>query len=342
MQKAQHFALPADPSTPIVMIGPGTGVAPFRAFLQERNATKASGRNWLFFGHQHSNYDFFYEHELVAMRSAGLLNRLTLAWSRDAEEKIYVQHRMREVGRDLWSWLADGAHIYVCGDALRMVKDVECALVDVVAKHGARSADEAVAFVAELKKNGRYHTDVYGQTPFAIERLERGFETICLPGHISFAASRMWENIDRKRLDGLQPVIVLQANVIDLMSWSRIREGRGWEVLTYVQWIRPSAFNPPVVSFDTTASKCPRLPPTRHSTLGRTGHTQDASRSVSGISEIDIAGELERVSASGDWRSGQRNRRIPEIGRVIDAICSKFNILRGRHAWAGHRDTERF
>ncbi|MGH6789666.1 MAG: sulfite reductase subunit alpha [Pseudolabrys sp.] len=161
VQKAQHFALPADPSTPIVMIGPGTGVAPFRAFLQERNATKASGRNWLFFGHQHSNYDFFYEHELVAMRSAGLLNRLTLAWSRDAEEKIYVQHRMREVGRDLWSWLADGAHIYVCGDALRMAKDVECALVDVVAKHGARSADEAVAFVAELKKNGRYQQDVY-------------------------------------------------------------------------------------------------------------------------------------------------------------------------------------
>ena len=161
VQKAQHFTLPADPSVPIVMIGPGTGIAPFRAFLQERRETKAPGRNWLFFGHQHSNYDFFYEHELVAMRSAGLLNRLTLAWSRDADEKIYVQHRMREVGRDLWSWLADGAHIYVCGDALRMAKDVECALVDVVAKHGARGADEAVAFVAELKKSGHYQQDVY-------------------------------------------------------------------------------------------------------------------------------------------------------------------------------------
>ena len=99
MQKAQHFALPADPTTPVIMIGPGTGIAPFRAFLQERGAVKAPGRNWLFFGHQHSNYDFFYEKELVGMRSAGLLNRLTLAWSRDADEKIYVQHRMREVGR---------------------------------------------------------------------------------------------------------------------------------------------------------------------------------------------------------------------------------------------------
>ena len=105
------------PKVPIIMIGPGTGLAPFRAFLQERQATKAPGRNWLFFGHQRSNYDFFYEDELVAMRSAGLLTRLTLAWSRDAGEKIYVQHRMREVGRDLWSWLADGAHVYVCGDA---------------------------------------------------------------------------------------------------------------------------------------------------------------------------------------------------------------------------------
>ena len=151
VQKAQHFALPADPKAPIIMIGPGTGVAPFRAFLQERMATKAPGRNWLFFGHQRSNYDFFYEDELVAMRSAGLLTRLTLAWSRDAEEKIYVQHRMREVGRDLWAWLADGAHIYVCGDAKRMAKDVERTLVDVIAEHGARTPAEAVNFLAELK-----------------------------------------------------------------------------------------------------------------------------------------------------------------------------------------------
>jgi len=161
VQKAQHFALPADPNIPIIMVGPGTGIAPFRAFLQERQATKAGGRNWLFFGHQHSNYDFFYEDELVAMRSAGLLTRLTLAWSRDANEKIYVQNRMREVGRDLWAWLAEGAYFYICGDATRMAKDVERALVDTIAEHGTRTPAEAVSFLAELKRLGRYQLDVY-------------------------------------------------------------------------------------------------------------------------------------------------------------------------------------
>ena len=161
IQKAQHFALPDDPKKPIIMVGPGTGVAPFRAFLHERQATKAVGRNWLFFGHQRSNYDFFYEDELVVMRSAGLLTRLTLAWSRDSGEKIYVQHRMREVGRDLWSWLNDGAHVYVCGDALRMAKDVEAALVEIIAQHGGCSPADAVKFLAELKAKGRYQTDVY-------------------------------------------------------------------------------------------------------------------------------------------------------------------------------------
>jgi sulfite reductase (NADPH) flavoprotein alpha-component len=161
VQKAQHFGLPADPAAPIIMIGPGTGVAPFRAFLQERMATKAPGRNWLFFGHQRSNHDFFYEDEFAAMKARRVLTRLTLAWSRDAEHKIYVQDRMREVGRDLWAWLAEGAHVYVCGDAKRMAKDVERALVDVVASYGVRSVNEAVAFVAELKKSGRYQQDVY-------------------------------------------------------------------------------------------------------------------------------------------------------------------------------------
>jgi sulfite reductase (NADPH) flavoprotein alpha-component len=161
VQKAQHFGLPADPAAPIIMIGPGTGVAPFRAFLQERMATKAPGRNWLFFGHQRSNHDFFYEDEFAAMKAKRVLTRLTLAWSRDAEHKIYVQDRMREVGRDLWAWLAEGAHVYVCGDAKRMAKDVERALVDVVASYGVRSVNEAVAFVAELKKSGRYQQDVY-------------------------------------------------------------------------------------------------------------------------------------------------------------------------------------
>jgi sulfite reductase (NADPH) flavoprotein alpha-component len=161
VQKAQHFALPADPNKPIIMIGPGTGLAPFRAFLQERQATDAPGPNWLYFGHQRSDYDFFYEDELKAMRSSGLLTRLTLAWSRDGKEKIYVQHRMRDDGRDLWEWLSRGAHIYVCGDALRMAKDVERALIDVIAEHGKRSPEDAARYVAELKKNDRYQADVY-------------------------------------------------------------------------------------------------------------------------------------------------------------------------------------
>src|SRR6185437_8251858 len=113
-------------------------IRPFRAFLQERQATQSRGRNWLFFGHQRSDYDFFYEDEFAAMKAAGVLNRLTLAWSRDGNEKIYVQDRMRDVGRDLWAWLAEGAHVYVCGDAKRMARDVERALVDVVAAFGSR------------------------------------------------------------------------------------------------------------------------------------------------------------------------------------------------------------
>jgi sulfite reductase (NADPH) flavoprotein alpha-component len=161
VQKAHHFNLPADPSTPIIMIGPGTGIAPFRAFLHERMATGATGRNWLFFGHQRRDTDFFYEDELVDMKSKNVLTRLALAWSRDTDEKFYVQDRMRQVGRDLWAWLADGAHIYVCGDAKRMAKDVERALVDIVAQHGVRTLDEAIAFVGNLKKQGRYHQDVY-------------------------------------------------------------------------------------------------------------------------------------------------------------------------------------
>jgi sulfite reductase (NADPH) flavoprotein alpha-component len=161
VQKAHAFGLPADPQTPIIMVGPGTGVAPFRAFLHERMATKAKGRNWLFFGHQRSATDFFYEDEFAGMKAQGVLTRLSLAWSRDGTEKFYVQDRMREVGRDLWSWLTDGAHLYVCGDAKRMAKDVERALVDIVAQHGARSTDQAIAFVAELKKQGRYQQDVY-------------------------------------------------------------------------------------------------------------------------------------------------------------------------------------
>jgi sulfite reductase (NADPH) flavoprotein alpha-component len=161
VQKAQHFALPANPNTPIIMVGPGTGVAPFRAFLQERLATRAPGGNWLYFGHQRSDYDFFYRDEFDAMRKSGHLHRLTLAWSRDGKEKIYVQNRMREDGRDLWEWISKGAHFYVCGDALRMAKDVERALIDVVAEHGKKTPEDAARYVADLKKNDRYQADVY-------------------------------------------------------------------------------------------------------------------------------------------------------------------------------------
>jgi sulfite reductase (NADPH) flavoprotein alpha-component len=161
VQAAHGFGLPENPATPIIMVGPGTGVAPFRAFLQERAATGARGKNWLFFGHQRAAHDFFYADEFETMKATGLLTRLSLAWSRDGKEKFYVQDRMRQAGRELWAWLAEGAHFYVCGDASRMAKDVERALVDIVAEYGARSTDDAVAFVAGLKKAGRYQRDVY-------------------------------------------------------------------------------------------------------------------------------------------------------------------------------------
>src|SRR3981081_2591724 len=161
VQKAHGFALPQDPTPPIIMIGPGTAYRPFRAFLHDRRATGATGKNWLFFGHQRSDYDFFYADELNSMKTSGLLTRMSLAWSRDGDKKFYVQDRMREVGRELWTWLAEGANIYICGDAKRMDKDRERALVDIVAQFGARSTDEAVLFVADLKKKGRFQQEVY-------------------------------------------------------------------------------------------------------------------------------------------------------------------------------------
>jgi sulfite reductase (NADPH) flavoprotein alpha-component len=161
LQKAHGFGLPNDPATPIIMVGPGTGVAPFRAFLHERMATKAPGRNWLFFGHQKRDYDFFYEDELNGLKDRGVLTRLSLAWSRDGREKTYVQDRMRESGPDVWRWLEEGAHVYVCGDAKRMAKDVERAIIDIAQAHGGRSAEDAVAYVTGLRKAGRYQADVY-------------------------------------------------------------------------------------------------------------------------------------------------------------------------------------
>ncbi|MGE3064099.1 MAG: sulfite reductase subunit alpha [Hyphomicrobiaceae bacterium] len=161
IQKAHAFALPGDGATPIVMIGPGTGVAPFRSFLWHRRATQASGRAWLFFGHQHEATDFYYRTEFEQMLADGVLTRLSTAWSRDGERKVYVQDRMREAGPELWAWLKAGAHVYVCGDAKRMARDVEAALVEISGKAGQMSEAGARDFIAELKAAGRYQADVY-------------------------------------------------------------------------------------------------------------------------------------------------------------------------------------
>jgi sulfite reductase (NADPH) flavoprotein alpha-component len=161
IQRAHDFALPAQGTTPIIMIGPGTGVAPFRAFLQERRMQKATGGAWLFFGHQHRATDFFYEDEIEDFLKDGTLSQLSLAWSRDEDKKIYVQDRLRESGKIVWDWIAQGAHIYVCGDASRMAGDVEKALVDIVAEHTRRDMESARQFVQEMKQGGSYQTDVY-------------------------------------------------------------------------------------------------------------------------------------------------------------------------------------
>ena len=161
LQTAKHFKLPTDLNTPVIMVGPGTGIAPFRAFLEERRATEAPGLNWLFFGNPHEANDFLYRDELEAMIEDGTLQRFDTAWSRDQETKIYVQDRMREAGAELWKWLTEGAHFYVCGDAKRMAKDVDDALHAVIAEYGGKSDTEAAAYVADMKKSKRYQRDVY-------------------------------------------------------------------------------------------------------------------------------------------------------------------------------------
>lgn len=161
VQKAHNFALPQTGDVPIIMVGPGTGVAPFRAFLHERMATEATGPAWLFFGHQREAHDFFYRDEWEMLRAKGILTNLSLAWSRDGVNKTYVQHRIREAGAELWTWLERGAHFYVCGDAKKMAKDVEAAVCEVVAAHGAMPPTAATAFIADLKSKGRYQADVY-------------------------------------------------------------------------------------------------------------------------------------------------------------------------------------
>lgn len=158
---SKSFRLPDDGGTPVIMVGPGTGIAPFRAFLEERQATGAKGDNWLFFGDQHAATDFLYRDELETFQRTGLLTHLHTAFSRDGDEKFYVQHCMREHAAELWAWLEDGAHFYVCGDAKRMAKDVDAALHNIAQTVGGKSVMAAKAFVDELKKTKRYQRDVY-------------------------------------------------------------------------------------------------------------------------------------------------------------------------------------
>jgi sulfite reductase (NADPH) flavoprotein alpha-component len=158
---AKHFRLPENGDTPIIMVGPGTGVAPFRAYLQERKVTGAKGKNWLFFGEQTRARDFLYEHELAALQAEGTLNELDVAFSRDQAHKIYVQDKMREKAKELWAWLQAGAHFYVCGDGARMAKDVDTELHRIAESQGGKSPEEAAAYVEGLKKEKRYKKDVY-------------------------------------------------------------------------------------------------------------------------------------------------------------------------------------
>jgi sulfite reductase (NADPH) flavoprotein alpha-component len=155
------FRVPEDNSLPMIMVGPGTGIAPFRAFLQERQTRQATGKNWLFFGDRNAETDFIYREELEAMQNNGLLTRLDLAFSRDQDAKIYVQDKMLDNGADLFAWLEQGGYFFVCGDAYRMAKDVDKALHSVIAEHGNLSAQQAIDYVNQLKKDKRYVRDVY-------------------------------------------------------------------------------------------------------------------------------------------------------------------------------------
>ena len=157
-----HFRLPADNSKDVIMVGPGVGMAPFRGFLQDREASGARGRNWMFFGDRNEATGFLYREEWQKMLASGLLNKLSLAWSRDQPQKIYVQDLMRtRDARELWTWLKNGAYFYICGDAKRMAKDVDDALHDVIIQVAGMSYDEAEAYVSQMKKDGRYQRDVY-------------------------------------------------------------------------------------------------------------------------------------------------------------------------------------
>ncbi|MEP6810794.1 MAG: sulfite reductase subunit alpha, partial [Chthoniobacterales bacterium] len=156
------FRMPESPDTPMIMVGPGTGIAPFRAFLQERKAIGARGKSWLFFGSQQAKCDYFYEEEFAQMQREGFLTRIDCAFSRDQEHKVYVQHRMRENSAELWRWLdGEGAHFFVCGDAKRMAKDVDATLKQIIETEGGKTPDQANEYIEQLKKDKRYKRDVY-------------------------------------------------------------------------------------------------------------------------------------------------------------------------------------
>jgi sulfite reductase (NADPH) flavoprotein alpha-component len=159
---AKHFHLPEDADIPIIMVGPGTGIAPFRAYLQERQALGAKGRNWLFFGSQREKCDYAYKDDFDQFKRDGILTRFDCAWSRDQVHKVYVQHRMLENAAEIWKWIdAEGAHFFVCGDARRMAKDVDAALRKIIQEQGGKSVDDANAYVEKLKSDKRYKRDVY-------------------------------------------------------------------------------------------------------------------------------------------------------------------------------------
>jgi sulfite reductase (NADPH) flavoprotein alpha-component len=161
VQPSHGFKLPSNGDTPVIMVGPGTGIAPFRSFLEDRHAVGAKGKNWLFFGEQKQATDFLYEKQLTAWLNEAHLTRLDLAFSRDQAQKSYVQHRMLENASTLWEWLQEGAHFYVCGDASRMAKDVDAALHQVVENAGGLTPDAACDYVQKLKTDKRYQRDVY-------------------------------------------------------------------------------------------------------------------------------------------------------------------------------------
>ena len=161
VQANKHFHLPESHDSDIIMVGPGTGIAPFRSFIQERTVNKGTGQSWLFFGDQHAASDFLYQDELEKYQQDGVLTKLDVAFSRDTAQKVYVQHKMLEHSKELYEWLQKGAYFYVCGDKEYMAKDVHETLISIIEKEGAMSRDAAEAHLKDMQKQGRYQRDVY-------------------------------------------------------------------------------------------------------------------------------------------------------------------------------------